>query len=225
MMVFGGAAETESLRGYLKVLTRIHWFIVFGLFSSLALSAGVAHVWKPGSTLPGALAGVVIAGPCVLLFWLYRRTFYLDISVAKAAFGALFYCSSRRGILCLTVARALIRFQRVCDHGRRRAGHKRGSYRQLESVLKHGSSEPGARDTWRKHWRYGKWAIASSVAGWVPAYVYYPLLGTFGGLTQTAELRALMNLVQPLAQFYAALSAVFLPYAARQRARDPREGW
>lgn len=225
MMVFGGAAETESLRGYIRVLTRIHWFLVFGIFSALALTAEVAHQWKPESPLPGALLGVVIAGPCVLLFWLYRRAFYLDVSVAKAAFGALFYCVvlvagsfllQWRGLLSAFGAFVIMAVAALVTSG--------VLYYQLHKALPPSIAEPGAMDIWRKHWRYGKWAIASSVAGWVPAYIYYPLLGSFGGLTQTADLRALMNLVQPLAQFYAALSAVFLPYAARQRARDPQKG-
>jgi O-antigen/teichoic acid export membrane protein len=225
MMVFGGAAETESLRGYIRVLTRIHWFLVFGIFSALALTAGVAHQWKPDSTLPGALAGVVIAGPCVLLFWLYRRAFYLDVSVAKAAFGALFYCVVLvAGSFLLQWRGLLSAFSAFVIMAAAALVTSAVLYYQLHKALPPSSAEPSTMDTWRKHWRYGKWAIASSVAGWVPAYIYYPLLGSFGGLTQTADLRALMNLVQPLAQFYAALSAVFLPYAARQRARDPRKG-
>jgi O-antigen/teichoic acid export membrane protein len=225
MMVFGGAAEVDSLRGYLRVLTRLHWFIVFAMFGALALSAGVAHAWKPGSSLPAALAGAVAAGPCVLLFWLYRRALYLDISVAKAAFGALFYCIvlvggsfvlERLGLMSAFTAFVVMAAAALVTSV--------VLYIQLHRALPVGGVEPGARETWRKHWRYGRWAIASSVAGWVPAYVYYPLLGSFGGMTETADLRALMNFAQPLAQFYAALSPVFLPYAARQRARDPRAG-
>jgi len=225
MMVFGGAAEIDSLRGYLKVLTRLHWFIVFAMFAALALSAGIAHQLKPGSTLPAALAGAAIAGPCVLLFWLYRRAFYLDVSVAKAAFGALFYCIILvAGSFLLQWAGWMSAFTAFVVMALAALVTSGVLYYQLQRALPEGGTITSSGAIWRKHWGYGKWAIASSVAGWVPAYVYYPLLASFGGMTQTADLRALMNLVQPLAQFYAALSAVFLPYAARQRARHPKRG-
>jgi O-antigen/teichoic acid export membrane protein len=213
MMVFGGAAEADSLRGYLKVLTRIHWLIVSVMFGALALTAGVAH--RP---LSMALIGAAVAGPCVLLFWLYRRALYLDISVAKAAFGALFYCVILvAGSFALEWLGLLSAFSAFVVMAAAALITSAILYRQLVSMLPAGGAEVGVRETWCKHWRYGRWAVASSIAGWVPAYVYYPLLGSFSGMAQTAELRALMNLAQPLAQFYAALSAVFLPYAARRR--------
>jgi len=45
--------------------------------------------------------------------------------------------------------------------------------------------------------------------------MYYPLLSAFKGLTQTGQLRALMNLALPLEQSFTALACLFLPYAAR----------
>jgi O-antigen/teichoic acid export membrane protein len=230
MMVFGGAAEVDSLRGYLKVLTRIHWMVVCVMFGALALSAGVAQhsLSQAGLShhgLPMALVGAAMAGPCVLLFWLYRRALYLDISIAKAAFGALFYgvvlIAASFGLEWFGLLSAFSAFLAMAGAALITSAVL---YRQLQALVPAGGAVPSAKETWRKHWRYGRWAVASAVAGWVPAYIYYPLLGGFGGMTQAADLRALMNLAQPMAQFYAALSAVFLPYAAKQRVQDPEGG-
>jgi O-antigen/teichoic acid export membrane protein len=226
MMVFGGAAEVASLRGYIKALTRIHVILVALMFGGLALSTAIAHQVDPASRLPRALLGASLAGPCVLLSWLYRRAFYLELSVVKAAFGALFYCVVLLcGALALHAIGLMSPFIAFAVMAAAALVTAAVLYYQLERTLPPGAvTVTFARETWRKHWRYGRWAIASSVAGWVPAYVYYPLLGSFSGMAQAGELRALMNFVQPLAQFYAALSPLFLPYAARQRKRDPHRG-
>ena len=80
------------------------------------------------------------------------------------------------------------------------------------------------RETWRRHWRYGRWALASCVASWTPTYIFYPLLSTFSGVAQSGELRALMNFFSPLDQTLSALSLLFLPYAARVQAEQGRKG-
>ena len=40
---------------------------------------------------PGALAGVAIASPCILFFWLLRRSYYMNLAPARAAIGAFIY--------------------------------------------------------------------------------------------------------------------------------------
>ena len=80
------------------------------------------------------------------------------------------------------------------------------------------------QETWKKHWNYGKWALGTCIVGWIPTYVYIPLVSKFSGLAVTAELRALMNLGGPVLQTYAALSMLFLPYAARVQGEEGRQG-
>ena len=74
---------------------------------------------------------------------------------------------------------------------------------------------PGIRESWGRHWRYGRWALAGSFVGWIPAYIYYPLLSSFGGMAHSGQLRALMNLTLPIEQMKGALGLLLIPYAAR----------
>jgi O-antigen/teichoic acid export membrane protein len=225
MMVFGGAAEKDSTRGYLRVLFRIHLIVTSIMFVALALSTVVASRWSGQGSLTGAMAGAAIASPCVLLFWLVRRAFYLDVSVARAATGAVVYCVVLlSGFFLLQWRGWMSSFAAFVCMGAAAVATSFMLFRQLNRALPEGGQAPGMLQTWRSHWRYGRWALASSVAGWVPMYVYYPLLSTFSGITQSGELRALMNFAQPLAQFYAALSPVFLPYAARRRVSHGKNG-
>ena len=46
--------------------------------------------------------------------------------------------------------------------------------------------------------------------------MYYPLLGKFRGLAETASLKALLNFSSPIGQLFVAFSLLLLPYAARR---------
>src|SRR5205085_4013273 len=69
----------------------------------------------------------------------------------------------------------------------------------------------------RDHWRYGRWAIASSAISWFPGSIYYLLLPAWLGLDATAGLRALMNFIMPVLQAIAALNMLLLPMLVRDR--------
>jgi O-antigen/teichoic acid export membrane protein len=95
---------------------------------------------------------------------------------------------------------------------------------QLNAKLEPATEQMYLHETWKKHWEYGKWALGTCIVGWIPTYVYIPLVSKIAGLVVTAELRALMNLGGPVLQTYAALSMLFLPYAARVQAEQGRHG-
>jgi O-antigen/teichoic acid export membrane protein len=83
---------------------------------------------------------------------------------------------------------------------------------------------PAVREAWHRHWRYGRWALASCIAGWLPSYIYYPLLSSFTGMAQTGQLKALMNLTLPFEQTKGALVMLVLPYAAGVMGQDGKTG-
>src|SRR5580698_4063204 len=83
--VFSGSAYSGSLRGYLKTLLGIHLILTcFGVVL-LGGAAAIAAVLGKADGLPGALAGVAIASPCILFFWLMRRAFYMNLAPGRAA--------------------------------------------------------------------------------------------------------------------------------------------
>ncbi len=95
---------------------------------------------------------------------------------------------------------------------------------QLNAKLEPATAKVRLSTTWRKHWEYGKWALATCIVGWIPTYKYIPLVSKFSGLAVAGELRALMNLGGPVLQTYAALSMLFLPLAARVQSTQGRRG-
>lgn len=225
MAVFGGSSYHGSLRGYLGSLIWIH--VAFSAAIATAFGASTFAAWRmsPGGGLGGALGGVTIASPCVLLFWLARRSFYLELSPAKSALGALVYFGLSLsgmfglyhwGILSSFSAFVLVGFAALIT-----------SFYLLIVLRMELANQPFAHSTktvWGRHWRYGRWALGGAVASWIPANIYYPLLSSFGGLAHSGQLKALMNLTLPVEQVKMALGLLFIPYAARTLEHEGREG-
>lgn len=215
--VFSGSAYRECLRGYLKALLSIQLVVtIFGLVL-LGGSAAVVYYMGEADGLPGALAGVAIASPCILFFWLLRRSYYMNLAPARAAMGAFIYFVLVVSGLIVAYKKALISpFSAYLLMAIGALATALFLLTQVKKVLPPDACEPPtARQAWQKHWEYGRWALGVSVVTWIPYYMYYPLVSAFRGMAAAGQLKALMNLSLPMEQSYTALAILFLPYAAR----------
>lgn len=224
--VFGASTYRDCFRGYLKALLNLHLGTAIVMLIVLSGSAEVAlKSGQPGG-LPGALFGVAVAAPCILLLWLARRTAYLGVSAAPAAGGSLFYCALTLSGLYLAKAFHLLSPMSallLMGAGALGASAVLLAYLRLRLPLTLGAA-PSVRDTWRQHWSYGRWALASAALVWLPWNIFYPLLSSLSGMTQAGELKALMNFTAPVIQTYGAFSALLLPYSVRVNAREGYAG-
>lgn len=215
--VFSGSAYRNCLRGYLKALLGIQLVVtIFGLVL-LGGSAAVVYAMGKADGLPGALAGVAIASPCLLFFWLMRRSYYMNLAPARAAMGASIYFVLVTAGLIVAYKKSLMSpFFAYLLMAVGALGTGLFLLSQVKKALPPDTSKPPtAAQAWHKHWQYGRWALAASVVTWIPYYMYYPLVSAFYGMTAAGQLKALMNLSLPLEQTYTALAILFLPYAAR----------
>lgn len=225
MGVFGGATYRLSLKSYIRSLTRIHLLLSIVICVLLGLAAAAARHFVHNGDLPGALAGITIASPCVLFFWMTRRSFYLRLSPAQSAVGAaVYFVVVIGGLFVVDHFRLLSPFTAYLLMGLAAITTSLILFTTLNRRLSSDNGHPGPAETWQKHWNYGRWALAGSLASWVPAYIYYPLLGSFSGMARTGELRSLMNLVMPLVQAQAALSLLIIPFAARVCSEHGKRG-
>lgn len=215
--VFSGSAYRQCLRGYLKALLSIQLVVtIFGLVL-LGGSAAVVYYMGEADGLPGALAGVAIASPCILFFWLLRRSYYMNLAPARAAMGAFIYFVLVVSGLIVAYKKALISpFSAYLLMAIGALATGLFLLTQVKKVLPPDACDPPtARQAWQKHWDYGRWALGVSVVTWIPYYMYYPLVSAFRGMAAAGQLKALMNLSLPMEQSYTALAILFLPYAAR----------
>jgi O-antigen/teichoic acid export membrane protein len=224
LSVFSGTLFRENLRGYLKTTLWIHWELSLLMCLLLGLAAAVTGTIGHSPVLAVALAGMTIATPFILMHGLAKRSFYLRLSPGPAAFASTFYCALVTGgvFLVFRLGR-LSSFTAFLIMGFAALVSCIIMVFQLNAVLGPETGRPKLRATWGKHWEYGRWALATCVVGWIPNYFYIPLVSSFSGMAAAGELRALMNLAAPVLQTYAALSMLFLPYAARVQNQNGRK--
>ena len=216
MCVFGPSQYQECEMEYLGTLLRMHGMftgatVVIMLISALA-------VWKLSlpHSLIGALHGVMVAAPCVLLFWLVRRAFYMQLLPGQSVIGAALYCVILAGGLWFLNKEGLLSpFTAFLLMGLGALATSILLFLRLRPPLRSTPASPRLGPVSREHWNYGRWALASAAVAWIPWNISYILVSSFHGMAATGDLKALLNLALPMRQSYAAFSLLFIPYASR----------
>jgi len=225
MGVFGGSVFRNNLRGYVRTLVSIHVVLSVTICAALIICWAVSHHISSGSAVTGALAGIAFASPCLTMFALARRSFYVELSPAPAAAGAFIYSAVVLAGLYFVYQHALLSpFVAFLLLGS--GALVTGIILMIGLRFKMSGSgpAPSVGEAWGRHWRYGRWALAGCIAGWLPSYIYFPLLSTFTGMAESGQLKALMNLTLPFEQMKGALVMLVLPFAARIAAQDGKAG-
>ncbi|MBV9760553.1 MAG: polysaccharide biosynthesis C-terminal domain-containing protein [Acidobacteriaceae bacterium] len=216
MAVFGSGEYRDCLRAYMKSVVRLHFATSASMLVLLAAFAAAATKIAPAGGLPGAFLALSIAGPLLLMLGLARRAFYLEFLPAPAAFGSLLYCVLTLGALFPAYKYHLLSpFSGLLLMGLGALVPCVILFARLKPRLSAGARNPSLAEVWQRHWKYGRWALGGYAMMWIPANIFYPLVGSFRGIAQAGELKALANLASPVLQTYAAISALLLPYAAR----------
>jgi O-antigen/teichoic acid export membrane protein len=218
LSVFAGTTFRDNLRGYLKTTISIHWIICVLVCLVLWITALITKVYGHSTVLAMALCGIAVAAPFIMMYSFGRRAFYLKLSPGPAALGsALYFIMVMAGVFVMSRSGWLSPFTAFLVIGLASLVSAAIMVLQLHARLEPGLGPTNFRVTWGKHWEYGRWALATCVVGWIPNYIYVPLISSYSGMAAAGELRALMNLAAPVLQTYAALSMLFLPYAARSQ--------
>jgi O-antigen/teichoic acid export membrane protein len=219
--VFGVSAYGDRVRGYIKSLVRLHLLTALPIFLMLGIAAAVAFEVGQADGLAGSLFGLAFAAPVVLLFWLVRRAFYLQHWPVPAVWGAALYCALAIGGLFLAYRLHLVSpAVAFLLMGLGAIGASAFLIQHLRLNVPKTGIPPSVQEVWQRHWQYGKWALGSAAMMWVPANVYFPLVGSLKGMAQAGELKALMNFATPMLQFYGAIALLLLPHATRVHAQQ-----
>jgi len=214
--IFGASTYKDCLPDYLgKMLTIQIWVTITTviLVGGAALAVYFTHA---SETLASALAAVAIAAPCVLLFWIARRAFYINLAPGAALVGALLYSFILLTGLWVASSTHLLSpwfVFALMSVGALTTGLV--LLRKLRPTLGEALASPSVGEVCRQHWNYGRWALASAGASWAMSAVFYFALSGFHGLAASGEMKALVNLSAPAAQGFTAVSLLSLPYASR----------
>jgi O-antigen/teichoic acid export membrane protein len=213
--VFGSTLFENSQRGYFRALLRIHSGLGLGTGFVLGGLALLLHILRP-TALPAALAGVMIAAPCVLLLWLLRGAFYVRMSPQNAVAGSSVYCAVLLiGMAVLYYLRQLSAFGAFVAMAIAALVGSVVLLIRFRLLARSDQELVGWKDVSLKHWEYGRWILLSSFLTWLSGDVYYPLVSSMSGMAAAGDLRALLNFSLPIAQALNALTVFTVPYAAR----------
>lgn len=222
--VLGPADFSKELSEYLGVLLRLSVVPILGIVLLLGACCGAVHFLKHNNALAMAIAGVGIAAPAILIFWMVRGACYVRLASSLAFQGSALYC------LCVMTffvavhrSGALSPFLAYATMGGAAAIATTYLLVRLRPVFRQ-NNLPFRRRVMREHWRYGRWALAAAVVTWVPWNVYYAVLARSWSMEVSAEYRAMMNLLLPLGQALTALSLLAHPSAARKLFNNGRLG-
>jgi O-antigen/teichoic acid export membrane protein len=192
--VFGPARYDDRLPAYFRAQIIIHAAVVSTL-SAVVLGTALVLWWTaPGSPLIGAVTGVGLALPFVLLLWLARRMCYVVQRPAIAVTGSGLYLAFVGGGLFLlrhlgrlgsTTAYLLMGGGSVVAAGLLlwRLGLFRSKARPEPTVSWRGAL--------RENWTYGRWLVGSAVLYSVSSQTQTFLVAGFLGLGAAGILRAM----------------------------------
>jgi len=224
LLVFGAGKYSRRPLSYLAVLLRGHWLLT-GAGSVLLILAGLLLRRYDLGPLAQAMFGLALAVPFSLLMWFGRRAAYLRFRTSLATIAsAVHLVVLLTGLFALAQANILSIFSALVAMSA--AGATSGFWllRKLRSTLHDESGEienSAALSVARDHWRYGRWATATTVLMWVPLNFFFVVVSVLVNFEASATLKALSNLVLPLLQANAALGSLLLPaMVARARNHD-----
>jgi O-antigen/teichoic acid export membrane protein len=221
MLVYGAGRYSGEFSAYVRVLVRLHFMLLLpaGLLIALAaplLGKFYAHEFRV------AFLSLAVLSPLLLLIWLCRAAFYAQLNPhAGAMAGGCYFALLVVSIWLLEHFGALSPSSGLGGMAGASLFVSMGClYQFRKERAVRSNPELGAARVLSDHWRYGKWAVLTAIASWIPANIYYALLPARFGLESVATLRALMNLMYPLLHTMIALVLLLIPILVRQRERD-----
>ncbi len=214
MMVYGSGRFREAFGAYQRVLIGYHWR--FGVVAAVAfLLAATGFEAARRREMALSFLGLTFAGPTVLYLGLVRRGAYVLLEPRLAAYGGAFYLALYLGLALLFLRAGLLNEATAFLAMALAALLAAECIRVLQKPGPDRAVDPGEiRDL---HWGYGRWALLAGALYWIPWNLPYVALPAFRGLEAAAQLRALTNLLMPVAHFNGALSQLLVPGMVRAR--------
>lgn len=217
LVVFGSGKYSENNSRYIGAL--IYGHLLFSIAAGALLVTGGLAVAGQGSEQASVVSLVIaLSMPFMLLQWLVRHACYARSEPRLAAISGVTYMVLIIGGAMLMQSREWLSAPSAIA--------LMGAASLLVSVLlagRLGVRLPALRETvflaevFTDHWQYGRWAVPTRVLTYIPSNAFYIVLPAWGGVAASGALKALMNMVMPALQAYAALSTLLTGALTRAR--------
>ena len=219
LLVYGSGKYRGSLGGYVRILLAGHAFVTGAI--AAAFVAAASTCWALGATtLASTFAALAAASPFVLLVWLLRRAFYVQMRPQWAAVGdGLFLVLTLGGLLALGELGALGPATGLLAMGGAGAVSSLVLFRLLRAPA---TERVASGDVVRDHWDYGRWTGLEQALYWVSAQSLIVLVPIVLGLPAAAALAAVVNLFRPLHPAMQSTTSLMLPALVARGATNDR---
>jgi O-antigen/teichoic acid export membrane protein len=208
LLVYGSGKYRDSLGAYVRVLLIGH-ALVAAAISCVFLIAASACWLAHAHTLATTFAALAAASPFVLLLWLLRRVFYVQMRPQRAAIGDGLFLGLSVGALT-----AIAQFGEVGPASALLGIGVAGALASLVllRLLQVPPEVPlRVRDVAREHWAYGRWNALEQGLYWVSAQSVIVLVPIVLGLREAAVVAAVVNLFRPLHPAMQSTTSLMLP--------------
>jgi len=211
MLVFGASVYRGRTRAYLGRHVGLHALVSLASGGALALVA--LGVWLAGSGAWPSLLALALAAPFVLLLWMLRRAFYMELTPRGAVAGdAVYFVSTLAGLYGLHATGHLNADRGVLAMGLGAAAGCVVMLVVLRPDLRGGGI--GWRELGVRHWEYGRWSALAQGLFWASGQILIMLIPLVLGLRELAAVAAAGNLFRPLNPLLQSLQTVMLPATA-----------
>jgi O-antigen/teichoic acid export membrane protein len=214
MVVFGAGKYASQFPRYFRIILWGHWGLAAIASALLATTAGGLWLWG-SRDLAGALAGLAIAAPFILLLWLSRRAGYVRARLgAVVGASALYFLATTALVALLESTGLLSPFLGVVSMG---AGAVAAGVLLLWEVRSTAEalSGPSLSMVVSDHWSYGSWSVLATAVSWCSGQVLMLLIPAILGFPAAAAAAAVVNLYRPLNTLLQSGSNLILPDLAR----------
>lgn len=201
---------------YLRTVLRMHAMFSVGFLAVGGLAWAMAPRLHISGALANSLIGLVVATPCVLLFWLSRCFAYLELAPGRAVRGSVGYCAAILTGVLINYVRGknspLSAFGWMAVAAVTASIILLRPYRATRPAME---AEPEMRTVFIRHWNFGRWGLSSVGLSWAQTNSISFISGWLLGLRATGGLNALVGLLLPMFQVLASVSRVVLPRIAQ----------
>jgi O-antigen/teichoic acid export membrane protein len=211
MLVFGASVYRGRVRTYLGRHVVLH--VLVSLATGVVLVAAAGVLWLAGSSAWPALLALAVATPFVLLLWLLRRAFYIELSPRGAVAGdAMYFAATVAGLYVLHASGHLSTETGLLAMGLGAGVGAVVMLVRLRPDLRGG--DIGWRELAGRHWSYGRWSALAQGLYWASGQILIVLVPLVLGFEELAALAAAINLFRPLNPLLQSVQTVMLPSTA-----------
>jgi O-antigen/teichoic acid export membrane protein len=224
MAVLGPSHYREFIPSYLRSLLILH----ASLTGILSMLTGFSALFFAYGFFTKALWGLTLAMPFILLFGLFRRTFYLksrsDLATISSLAYAVIVVFLVWGFFHLKLLSVTTAFVGMALAGIISCifSFKNFHFRSLDRT--HKPSFASALAVTKDHWGYGKWLAAAAFLSLGIIHVHTYLVAAYLGLEAAGILRAMFNPVMPVALTITAISVFALPILSHDYSQGDIKG-